>query len=335
MFPRHAVLPAVFVLAVCCASCTDATTSVTAPTLERCPVHLTNSLQSAPAGGATGTLALAMPRDCTWTASTAAPWIVITSSTSGQGDAAIAYRVTENGDPVERRGTIQINDAAAPIVQAAADCRFRVGPQTPDVDADGGDVRIMVESHSACEWTAASHTNWIAVGSSGGGQGNGSVSLSITANSGGARTGTATVAGALVTVRQEGASASPPGLPSPPPSPAPSPTPSPTPPAPPSPPAPCTYAINPSSAAVSASGATLDARVNTGPSCAWTARANAGWLRITSGSSAIGSGQATFSVEKNRKRRKRTGTITIAGLTFTVTQEGEGEDGDDDDDDDD
>lgn len=55
------------------------------------------------------------------------------------------------------------------------------------------------------------------------------------------------------------------------------------------------------------------------PQCAWTARSNATWIRITSASSGNGSGAVSFTVDPSVTARQ--GTLLIAGRTFTVWQE--------------
>ena len=59
-----------------------------------------------------GTLAVETNRDCTWSAATDAPWLVITSGASGQGSGSVAYRVSANPDPSMRHGSLDINNMA-------------------------------------------------------------------------------------------------------------------------------------------------------------------------------------------------------------------------------
>ncbi len=89
---------------------------------------------------------------------------------------------------------------------------------------------------------------------------------------------------------------------------------------------PCTHTISPTGNSFSASGGTGSVSVISSDStCSWTASvsgASAGWLSITSGSSATGNGTVSYKVAENTDTGTRTGTITIAGHKFTVTQEG-------------
>ena len=91
---------------------------------------------------------------------------------------------------------------------------------------------------------------------------------------------------------------------------------------PPPPPPSCTYTISPTSKAFAATGGTSTVKVTTSSSCSWTAKSNASWLSIKSGSNYRGSATVTYAVAVNTSTRSRTGTLTIAGKTFTVTQSG-------------
>ncbi|PGH38576.1 MAG: hypothetical protein CRN43_14255, partial [Candidatus Nephrothrix sp. EaCA] len=60
----------------------------------------------------------------------------------------------------------------------------------------------------------------------------------------------------------------------------------------------------------------------TGSSCFWSAISNVDWITITSGASAVASGNVGYSYTENTSSSLRRGTITIAGETYTVTQAG-------------
>jgi len=119
---------AVIALAVIGEACGSTSVNVVGPTTSKCQVSVANSMASAPASGASGTLNVDATRDCTWSASTAAPWISITSSSTGQGSGSVGYRVAPNQDPIVRRGTVAVNDQQVQISQDAAPCRFVVSP---------------------------------------------------------------------------------------------------------------------------------------------------------------------------------------------------------------
>jgi len=298
---RILIVPIICLIAAATASCTSSNTSVTAPTTTRCAVTVTNSLETVPAAGGAGTLAVSAARDCTWAASNTVQWIVITSESNGQGDGSIAYRVAANNAPSGRRATIDVNTVAATIVQDAAECRASVTPATSSVPASGGDMTIQVQTNAGCAWTATSDAGWARITAGAPGQGDGTVTLAVEANSSTARTAHLVVAGNTVTVDQASGV---PGAPSPPPPPA------------------CSYTIQPGGQTMPAAGGpgTIDVAAAAND-CSWTAVSNAAWITITGGASASGNGRVTFTAAAN-SGGSRTGTISVAGQTFTLSQAG-------------
>ncbi len=82
----------------------------------------------------------------------------------------------------------------------------------------------------------------------------------------------------------------------------------------------CSYAITPKSKAFDAQGGTDIVTVSTQNNCAWTARSEADWIRITAGVSGTGPGTVNYVVSNNSGVAQRTGTLTIAGQTLTILQ---------------
>jgi all-beta uncharacterized protein/BACON domain-containing protein len=115
----------------------------------------------------------------------------------------------------------------------------------------------------------------------------------VTANANSAeRTGTLTVAGQAVSVRQDGV-------------------------------APCTIEISPASASFSKDSATGTFNVTAADHCDWSATSNASWLAVVTGGQGKGNGSVGYSLERNRDATGRSGAITVANRTFTVTQAGD------------
>src|SRR5436190_1496279 len=269
-------------------SCTSTQRSTTAPSASRCTATLTNSMATTSSDGGSGTLSIKLTRDCAWTASTGAAWVVITSAASGQGDGAITYRVAANPDGAPRHTTIDINDAKATINQEAAACRYTVTPLAQAIPTAGGMVTMDVRTQASCEWTAVSEAAWIRISAGGKGKGDGAVTLAVDASSGAARTGALHVAGETITVTQSAV--------------------------------PCTYQITPAAATIASAGGTVTATVSAAGHCPWTAASNVAWITVTAGASSIGSGTVTFNVAANGGDA-RNGALTIGGQTAAVTQE--------------
>ena len=196
---------------------------------------MANSTQSFGPSGGTGTVAVTVARECSWSVSSQSAWVAITSGASGQGDGTVAYRVAENADPVARQTALTVSDKQVTIGQQAAPCRFDISANTGDpLPPDGGALIVDVRTHSACGWTASSQVAWATVEPATG-RGAAAVRVSVAANPGAERPIDAVIAGQRVLATQR-AQAGPPA-PGPDPAPTPSPAPVPPPPAPP-PPAP-------------------------------------------------------------------------------------------------
>ncbi len=67
-------------------------------------------------------------------------------------------------------------------------------------------------------------------------------------------------------------------------------------------------------------GATSTVTVTATTGCVWTAKSNASWITITSGTSGTSSGTVSFPVGKKNGKSSRTGTISIGSILVTVNQ---------------
>lgn len=223
-------------------ACTSGSSSVTSPSLsEKCGVSASASLQSVPASGGEGTIAIQSERDCIWTLTSDAVWITVAGPTQGQGTATVPYRVAANGTPVGRRGSMSVGAVRLDIAQQGAPCHFDIDRTQIDVPAQGGTATVRITAMSGCTWTAHSQEPWTAIATGAAGAGTGEVALTIARNAGAARQGAVVAAGHTVIVRQsagETPSPTPPAPAPPTPSPPRPPAPSPPPPPPPSPPPP-------------------------------------------------------------------------------------------------
>ena len=197
------LLTLVFVapLAVLTACGSSTTTNVTAPTTVRCQPSISPSVTSFPATGGTATATVGVSRECEWSATSNAPWLVITGGARGQGDGTITYRVDPNADPVARRGALAAGGIEVELSQAAAPCRYDVGAGSTTLPADGGETRIDVSTHAACSWTASTDASWAGLTPTSG-RGTASLRLSAGVNSGGTRSVTVAVSDGHVTVTQ-------------------------------------------------------------------------------------------------------------------------------------
>jgi hypothetical protein len=218
------------------AACSKTTTSLTAPSADKCQVTATNTPSSFAASGGQGSLTIATSRDCTWSVSTEANWVSITGDGSGQGEASIPYTVAPNPAPSARAGAIVVGSQSVAVSQAAAPCVFTLSRLGDTVGATGGPLAVNVATLNGCGWTATSPVSWIVVGPGQSGSASGTVGLSVASNAGGVRVAAVTIAGQTFTVTQAAAPPVPGPQPAPTPTPVPTPAPTPVPtPAPPPP----------------------------------------------------------------------------------------------------
>src|SRR4051812_35194678 len=299
-------------------ACGSTTTSVTGPSGEKCEITVTNNTAELPASGGTGTLTVATSRDCTWSASTEAPWVSLTT-TSGQGAASVSYSVLPNPNGTARRSRIVVAQHDVDVSQAPAPCRFDVSPSTVTIDAAEHQVAIALSGPNGCAWTARSDAPWIGRAAPADGTGSATVRFTVAANATDARTGTVVVANAAVRVNQSaGAAANPTPAPAPTPEPTPTPTPTPTPS--PSPTPTCSYDVAPVRTSVASAGDEVTFTVTSASGCAWATSGNVSWVTIVSGATGTGSGSVRVSVSPNNGAA-RTGTMSVAGQTITIDQQ--------------
>ena len=249
-----------------------------------CSFQLGSTSTTVPASGGTRSVAVTALSGCTWTATSQASWIVITSGASGNGNGTVNFTVAANAGTT-RTGMLTIAGQTFTVTQAGS-CTASIQPTSQSIGFAGGTGSSAVTSNQGCAWTSASNAPWITITSGAAGVGNGNVTFSIAANTGNARTGTLTIAAQTFTVNQAQL---------------------------------CTYTLQPPSVPVGASADNNSTMMKADNGCTWTATSNASWLTITSGSSGNGNGNINFNIAANTGPA-RTGTLTIGGQTFTVSQ---------------
>jgi hypothetical protein len=167
-----------------------------------CIYSISPTTRNVAAGADTGTVSVTSASGCTWTASSNAPWLTISSGQSGTGNGTVGYVVQMNvGGP--RTGTLTIAGQTFTVAQAAALCSYAISPNSQRVGPNAGSGTISVSTTSNCTWTASSNDSWVTVTGGASGTGNGTVTFSYTGNTGTSRrTGTLTVAGRTATLEQ-------------------------------------------------------------------------------------------------------------------------------------
>jgi Viral BACON domain/Putative binding domain, N-terminal len=178
----------------------------------------------------------------------------------------------------------------SPTEPTAGPCSYSVSPSSLSFGASGGAGSVTVSAGAQCTWTASSDRGWMSITSGASGAGNGVVSVSLTPNTNTTeRTGTLTIAGQSVAVREDGQAS-------------------------------CTIDISPANASFGKDSATGTFAVSAADQCQWSAMSTTAWIAVTSGSPGTGNGTVGYSIERNRELIDRTGTITVGSRTFTITQ---------------
>ena len=166
-----------------------------------CNVQLGAASAQVAAAGITSNFTVTTP--CMFTARSNVAWITVTA-----GSNLVTYNVATNTSVQARTGTVTVGGAVFTITQAGSTCNFAVSPETLDIPPAGDSGVIRVTTTSGCEWTASSDSAWIRITGRIAGGTQGELQYTVDANAAGsARTGTLTVAGRAIAVRQHSGTA--------------------------------------------------------------------------------------------------------------------------------
>jgi uncharacterized protein (TIGR03437 family) len=260
-----------------------------------CTYALSATSQSAGTAQSSMNVTVTSPSGCAWTAVSNTSWITVSSGASGSGNGTVSLQIAANTGAA-RTGTVTIAGQTFTVNQAGSGtpgCNYFVQPLSQSVPGGTYSGITQVITNPACPWTAASNASWITVLGGASGTGSGAVSYRVDANpTTSPRTATITIAGQPFTVTQAA------GAP------------------------PCSYSLTPANNTVAALGGSSSFAITTGSTCAWTAVANAVWIKLTGATSGTGSGRVNYTVEMNTNPASRAGTITVGGQVFTITQPG-------------
>ncbi len=165
------------------------------------------------------TAAITTQEGCTWTASSGAPWMTVTSGQSGSGSGMVSFTVSDNWE-APRHGVVMLRwptETAGQNLQVAqAGCYYAVSTAAITIAAAGGTGQFDVlqtsdpntcggATQDRCRWTAQSDVPWITITTPMPQVGDNRVSITVAANPGtSARTGRITVRDKVVQITQSG-----------------------------------------------------------------------------------------------------------------------------------
>ena len=173
--------------------------TVTVNQASGCRVSFSPTTLSAGAAGGNSTVQIDSMPGCPWSATTGTSWITITGAGRGTGATQVGLVVAPNSGPA-REGSLAISGSSLPVAQASG-CTYAVSASIHAVGAAGGTGSVSVSTAGGCRWSAASNAAWIILEAPTG-VGSGSMTFTVVANEGGARSGTLTAAGQVITITQ-------------------------------------------------------------------------------------------------------------------------------------
>ncbi|MGH7552362.1 MAG: BACON domain-containing protein, partial [Longimicrobiales bacterium] len=254
-----------------------------------CMFSFSSNSASVGSGAATGSFTLNGSSACTWNVTANAPWLHLTSATSGLGSATITYSIDANTARNPRNGTIAAGGQTFTVTQAGT-CSYTLDPGSAFHPAAGGAGTFNVASQSGCTWTATPSASWITLTFGQSGTANGSVGYSVEANTTVARSGSIQAGNQTFSITQDGV--------------------------------PCALTLSASSASFGVGGGAGTVGVSGPAGCAWTASTSAAWIRLNSGTSGTGNGPVGYTVQANSGPQSRSDLIHIGGQGFVVIQSG-------------
>ena len=173
--------------------------------LTSCTYTISPSQASFGSAGGTGSISVSSASNCSWTASSEATFVHITSGSSGSGNGTVTYSVDNNTSPNARTGTLRVAGKTFTISQAGGNtCAYSISPTSASFGRQGGTGKISVSTSPGCTWKAQSNSPYfIHVTSGSTGTGSGVVEYQVDANNESTdRSGALAVAGKTFTVIQ-------------------------------------------------------------------------------------------------------------------------------------
>jgi pimeloyl-ACP methyl ester carboxylesterase len=157
------------------------------PTQASCGFSTSPASYSTSGVAGSGTFTLNTGAGCQWSAVSQAPWLSITSGTTGTSGGTVGFSVAANPQTIPRTGTIVVGDGSSSTpftVQQAGLCTYTLSTNAISIPSGGGSATISVATGTGCVWSAASNATWLTL-TNGGGTGPGSFTVSASANTGG------------------------------------------------------------------------------------------------------------------------------------------------------
>ncbi len=142
-----------------------------------CSFLTSPSSESVAPGAASYSIGLSTGPGCQWSAVSGAPWITITSGSSGTSSGNISFSVGANPSSNPRMGTIQAGNGGSTAtftLTQAATCSYSLSTTNVIFQPGGGTATVSVTTQTGCVWSAVPSASWITITAGGGGTASGS-----------------------------------------------------------------------------------------------------------------------------------------------------------------
>ena len=176
------------------------------PTVSNCTFAIVPDSESFEGTRGLGSVGVITGAGCAWNATYNESWITpFPPQAQGVGPGKVSFAVAPNAG-VARSGTIAVGGLPFRVNQKAGtnNCTYSVSPTHTTFDDSGGEATVVVNTPNGCVWTATGNADWLTINSGTSGAGTAAVVLHAAPNAGGARSGTATIAGQTFTATQGG-----------------------------------------------------------------------------------------------------------------------------------
>lgn len=157
------------------------------PTQASCTFADSPTSYSVSGNGGSGSFSLTTGAGCKWSAVSQAPWLSVTSGSSGTSSGSISFSVAANPVTIPRTGTIQVGNGGATASFTATEagvCTYSLTASDIVIQPGGGNFTTSVGTGTGCVWSAVSNAPWLTITAGASGTGPGSFTLTASPNPG-------------------------------------------------------------------------------------------------------------------------------------------------------
>ena len=134
---------------------------------------------------ATSGLAIEVAANVSWTATTNAPWLAITSGASGTTNGSVIYDVASNGLATARTGAVLVAGGGlvrtCAVIQAAAGPFLVLGPERFVLSGEAATGLVLAVTANV-SWTATTNVPWLTIAAGASGASNGTAVFAVASN---------------------------------------------------------------------------------------------------------------------------------------------------------